>query len=226
MPTPSHGYVLDGRKVPGVTTVVGRYKDSGALNNWIWRLGTRREDFHAAGRAAADIGTAVHDMIEQDANGKAQSPLDSYGLPPKGELAAMRCWHAYCEWRDTRKPVFEATEIAIIHRDLGYGGTIDAVGSIDGVRYLFDWKTSNGIYDETSMQIAAYRELWHHHTGEFLERALIVRMDKAKGKYQELVAPMDHCHYFAQFTRLLDALKGDKEVFPCKWTDVTGESLC
>ena len=31
MPTPKKGYYVDGEKVPGVTTVLGRFKESGGL---------------------------------------------------------------------------------------------------------------------------------------------------------------------------------------------------
>ena len=36
MPTPSEGYRIDGKRVPSVTTIIGRFKESGALLRWAW----------------------------------------------------------------------------------------------------------------------------------------------------------------------------------------------
>ena len=39
MPTPKKGYFLkDGTKVPGVTTILGKFKDPGALMYWAWNV--------------------------------------------------------------------------------------------------------------------------------------------------------------------------------------------
>lgn len=230
MPTPHKGYSLNGARVPGTTTVIGRYKDGSKLQDWIWRCGARRLDFRAEGRCAADIGTAAHDMIERDigATPQAEDIVGHYELKPGSDASVRRCFKAYMAWRERRKPEITTVEAQLIHPEYGYGGTIDAIGTIDGERFLLDWKTSNGIYDETCMQLAAYRELWKANEGEDLQSALILRMDKATGKYEELMPPLEpsHADYFAHFLRLLDAYKHDRKIFPVKWRNVTkNESL-
>ena len=42
-----------------------------------------------------------------------------------------------------------------------YGGTPDAIGSLDDKLCLLDWKTSNSVYTDHLVQIAAYRMLWN-----------------------------------------------------------------
>lgn len=37
MPTPKQGYYLDGKRVPSVTTIISRFKESGGLIHWSWQ---------------------------------------------------------------------------------------------------------------------------------------------------------------------------------------------
>jgi len=229
VPTPGKGYSLNGARVPGTTTVIGRYKDGSKLNDWIWRCGVRRLDYRAEGRTAADIGTAAHDMIERDINADPQVSdiIGHYCLESGGADRAKRCYGAYLRWKEKRNPTIDVVEAQLVHPAHGYGGTIDAIGTIEGQRFLLDWKTSNGIYDETAMQLAAYRELWRSNTGEDIKHALVLRMDKATGKYEELIPPPCHELYFEQFLRFLEAYKLDRKIFPVKWINVTkNELLC
>ena len=39
-------------------------------------------------------------------------------------------------------------------------GTPDAIGQVNGQLCLVDWKTSNGVYVDYLLQLAAYRRLW------------------------------------------------------------------
>ena len=54
MARPYKGYEIDGEKVPGVTTVLSRFKESGALMYWAWKQGTEGKDFRETKQAAAD----------------------------------------------------------------------------------------------------------------------------------------------------------------------------
>jgi hypothetical protein len=226
VPTPSRGYSVNGVKVPGTTTVIGRYKDGSKLQDWIWRCGARRLDFRAEGRRAADIGTAAHDMIERDILGQPQveDVVAHYSLTDGGDKRAKLCFEAWKRWRDKRKPDIDVVEAQLVHPVHGYGGTIDAIGTIDGRRFLLDWKTSNALYDETAMQLAAYRELWMVNENEDIQHALVLRMDKSSGKYEELVPPALHAKYFEQFLRFLAAYRLDREIFPVKWLNVTDKA--
>lgn len=82
MPHPTGGYKnKKGQKVPGVTTVIGRFKDSGGLLYWaceqgkaiergeISRLYDRRD-------AAADAGTIAHSLVEMYINGEIEDETD------------------------------------------------------------------------------------------------------------------------------------------------------
>jgi hypothetical protein len=41
-----------------------------------------------------------------------------------------------------------------------FGGTPDAIGRVNGELCLLDWKTSNSVYSDYLLQLAAYRVLW------------------------------------------------------------------
>ena len=65
MARPKSGYRLaDKTRVPGVTTITGRFKESGGLIHWAWDLGMQGINYRDARDKAADAGTLGHDMIE------------------------------------------------------------------------------------------------------------------------------------------------------------------
>ena len=66
-----------------------------------------------------------------------------------------------------------------------YGGTPDAIGVVNNQLVLLDWKTSNGIYADHLIQLAAYGHLWNENypdqpiTGGFH----LLRFSKQKGDF-------------------------------------------
>jgi hypothetical protein len=60
---------------------------------------------------------------------------------------------------NTYEPTFEVgmAEASVFNRAQRYAGTLDALGSIDGRRLLFDWKSGKSVYPEVALQLAAYR---------------------------------------------------------------------
>lgn len=57
-------YLIDGKRVPSVTTVISRFKESGALMYWCWDQGRQGLDYRQTRDAAADAGTIAHAMVE------------------------------------------------------------------------------------------------------------------------------------------------------------------
>jgi hypothetical protein len=98
---------------------------------------------------AARRGTEVHSLAEQliagvevDVPEVLAGHVDSY-------IRFLDDWHA--------QPVL--VEAVIVNRTHRYMGTIDMVADLaDGLRWLLDIKTTrSGIYPETAVQLAAYR---------------------------------------------------------------------
>lgn len=161
MPTKGSGrpskYVLsDGTPVVGVTTVLGRFKECGALLQWAFKVGqSGAANLYDKRDEAADVGTLIHALIEADIHGR-----EAPSIPPQHAdkcASGMRAWQA---WRDGRAMEIVATEVPLVSERHRFGGTLDAIGRDHNGLCLLDWKSSNGIYPDYALQLAAYRLLW------------------------------------------------------------------
>ncbi len=173
MPSPKGGYFLkDGTKVPGTTTICNAYKDSGGLLHWAWNQGKQGLDYRETRDKAGDIGTLVHAIIEARLNDKPQ-PL------PEDEAAA-RAVKAFLRWEKQNKIQILEQETQLVSEEYGYGGTLDAVGFVDGEHILLDWKTSKGVYKNYLLQLGAYWQLWNenHPDRPITGGAWLVRFSK------------------------------------------------
>lgn len=93
---------------------------------------------------AGSRGTDVHQWIADELNGVATYDLQG---PAAEYLPAARAWLA-----DTN-PAPIAVETTMFHAL--YAGTCDAVVYIGDDRWLLDFKTSKGVYDEAALQTSA-----------------------------------------------------------------------
>lgn len=166
MATPKKGYWYAGERLPGTTTVCGRFKDSSALMIWAFKQGqSGAASLYENSGKAADIGTCAHAMIESHINGA--DPLTALaGLAddPAMKDKAAQSFDNYLQWEHQSGIVLisKYQEIQLISPQYLYGGTPDAIGIIGGEHVLVDWKTSNGIYPDYLIQLAAYKELIEH----------------------------------------------------------------
>jgi hypothetical protein len=163
MPHPKSGYRLkDGTKVPGTTTIIGRFKDSGGLLYWACEQGKAIErgeisKLYDKRDEAADAGTLAHAMVEAHINGLPLPVLPDNGIGK----AAMQGYENYIRWAQDNKIQVIRQEDELVSEEFAFGGCPDAIG-IDsrGATCLLDWKTSNGVYQDYIIQLAAYRHLW------------------------------------------------------------------
>lgn len=166
----NHGYKLDGRKVPGATTVIGTL-DKPALRQWYAKQAAARavnEWDYLAGlpvserlayiekgprdtvTAAALRGNQIHDLGQKLAEGKdVDVPAEHMGPV-----------EAYARWLDLWQIETIAAETPLVNTEYGYAGTADLwgrVGARDNAVALLDIKTGKGVWNETGLQLAAYR---------------------------------------------------------------------
>ncbi len=161
MPRPKSGYFTkDGRKVPGTTTITGRFKDSGALIWWANQCGLAGKTTQETLKAAGDAGSCGHEMIDCHTHGKV---FDESKWPLEIRKQAEHAFLGYLEWAQQTNLKLEASEVALVSERHLFGGTFDA-SMISGQRCLLDYKSSGGIYTDMLIQVAgAYSLLWQEH---------------------------------------------------------------
>jgi hypothetical protein len=164
-----HVYALDGRRCPGVTTIIRNSSPAGGLLNWYarqaaeWALihGDARESLgdrewvKAAVRAgdvardtAAERGRAIHAAADELIEGK---PIE---VDPEIADRARLIVDFLTTWRAN----VLARECVVFHTGHRYAGRFDAIAELaDGNRWLLDWKTGSGVYPDAALQMAAYR---------------------------------------------------------------------
>lgn len=147
-------YRIDGQRVPSVTTIIGKFKDAGGLVHWAWQLGIDGIDYRRVRDDAASAGTMAHEAVEAWVKG---DPIgfssDEIGI------RAERAFGAFLEWADQTQLKIVQAEVPLLSHRHRFGGTLDAM-LVRGRLSLGDWKTSNGVYAEYLLQIAAYGILW------------------------------------------------------------------
>lgn len=167
MPTPRAGYFLaDGTKVPGVTTILGRWKESGGLLQWAFKVGqSGARSLYEERDKAADIGTMAHAMAEADM--KAGDPEAALAMfRPDEDMAnkARTAYGTFRKWRDGLRAEIISAEQPLVSEVHKFGGTPDfVVREPDGRLAMGDLKTSNGIYRDHLVQVAAYALVWNEH---------------------------------------------------------------
>lgn len=173
---PKKGYFLaDGKRCPGVTTIVGRFKDSGGLIHWAWQQGYDGIDYRATRDKAADAGSVAHDMIEADIHGQ---PIPEFkAVDPELVKLALKALQAFREWKSQVKLEIIETETPLVSERYRFGGTFDALAKINGKLVLLDWKTSNAVYGDYIAQVGAYAELLMER-GTMVEGAQLLRFGK------------------------------------------------
>jgi len=165
MPHPTGGYKnKDGKRVPGVTTIIGRFKDSGALLWWAFGQGKLAErgeisSLYDKRDEAADAGTLAHDLVEHHIKGELPEEFEN---PSEIESSAWQGYLNYIMWQDNNTITVLEQEMQLISEQHQFGGCPDAIGQDSKGRLcLLDWKTSNGVYPDYIIQLAAYNQLWN-----------------------------------------------------------------
>lgn len=209
MPTQAKGYFLNnGDRVPSVTTVLGRFKESGGLIHWAWKLGMEGKDYRQVRDAAADAGTLAHAAVDDWIHKRPVTFIGEPDVCAKAQVA----FGAFLEWAQQTQLVATHTEMPLISERYKFGGTFDAL-LVKGKRAMGDWKSSNAIYGDYLAQVAAYGILWEEN---FPDQPIdggfhLLRFDKEYGDF--------HQHWWSEleagkrfFLNLREAFEDAKEL--------------
>ena len=165
MPHPKGGYRIDGKRVIGTTTPINRFKDSGGLLYWACEQGKaiergEIENLYDKRDESAESGTLAHLMVEKFLNN--ENPESAIVFEKEELVTQARIgFENFLRWWEDTKIEIIAQEIELTSRKHRYGGSPDAIGINSRKEViLLDWKTSNSVYSDYLIQLAAYGNLW------------------------------------------------------------------
>lgn len=189
MAHPAGGYRnKEGIRVPGTTTIIGRFKDSGGLLYWAFEQGKAAErgeinKLYDKRDEAAESGTLAHSFVEARIEGVEPKIPESASEAVIADATAA--FESYLTWESMSKLEVLDQEMELVSEKYQFGGSPDAIGTINGQLCLVDWKTSNGIYPDYLIQLAAYKQLWEeNHPDELLTGGFhLCRFAKSHGDF-------------------------------------------
>jgi hypothetical protein len=216
---PKRGYRLaNGTKVPGTTTILGRFKESGGLIRWAYKRGLDGLDLYESRDKAAEIGTIVHDAAEEHIHGSdGHALIAERAQTDEDREKCERAFGAFLRLMTNfrMKPV--ATEVPLISESHLFGGTLDLILEVDGKLCLGDFKTGSAVYDDHVAQLGAYAILWKEIRGESLEGAHLFRFSKESGVMVHEDWPLELLQLGAkQFLALRKAYDMGVEIKRCR----------
>ena len=219
MPTPKEGYFLaNGDPVPGTTTILGRFKESGGLLFWAHGIGYeqgragKKAQLYEKRDEAADVGTYVHDMVYAQLHGAETPPIPTQFTPEMREQAANGLENYMREMKRTKAFImpWEKPLVSEAHR---YGGTPDGLIECEDIVDLGDWKTGVRAYTDYIIQGAAYRQLVHECTTITIRGLRIYMFSKEAGRFTETYFGADILDLaFKQFLLFREAWDYDKKL--------------
>lgn len=135
-------------------------------------LDNARFNFREVSKTALDVGSKVHQAIEDYFN------LGKEPINPAPQV--LSAFVAFLEWVDEHDVKCDDAELTVT--DGKSAGTLDFVGDIDDYRTVVDFKSSKAIYPEYRYQIAAYRYMFNLQYPELKAKQCgILRLDKETG---------------------------------------------
>jgi hypothetical protein len=155
---------------------------------------------------AADIGTLAHALMEEHITITAPrlEPVlvDKDLYSPVNLAKAETAFLAFLNWVeqynvDLTDPRVQS-EVRLVSEWLQYGGTLDLIAPVDDILSLVDFKSTNALYAEHRIQLAAYEWLYEETYGEMIPTHLL-QVSKDEGDF--------HHHSFADLSNEMEIFR-------------------
>lgn len=228
-----HEYSVDGKKIYGVTSVLQTIAKPALL---FWAANMASDSFRsqvqpgraydeieietiwkAAKRAhtqkkeeAGSIGVLVHNWV--DTYSKGENPPMPINEKAQGAIQRFLAWVIENDVK------FLSNEQPCYSKKYGYAGTIDGICLIDKKLYIFDLKTSSGIWDEYLLQVAAYKQARQEEYPEekYDGDCIILRVGKDEGEVEFMPFKAKKYHldaflYALGLKKALERIANDKK---------------
>src|ERR1700731_4749058 len=124
-----------GNRLPSVTTIIGRFKESGGLLYWANQQGLEGKTLDQARAEVTTPGTLAYKAVEDHINGRPETALTGAGEVTE---KARNAYAAYLHWEAINRITFRHTEVSLASEQYAFGGTLDAVGMIGNELILLD----------------------------------------------------------------------------------------
>ena len=199
---PTVDYKIDNKKVPSVTTILGRFKNATGLLIWANQIGLKGQLYQDELKKAGDIGTALHDLAE------IHIKEEYYELPEDKKV--RNCFNQFLEWWDNNNYKVTWTEKHFCSEKYLYGGTPDLLVNEN---ILVDFKTSKGIYSDYLVQGSAYAKLIEENENRKIDKFIICRFPKDNSQTEiKEFSKEDLDNAFSYFELLRKAFDLDKQI--------------
>ena len=178
------------KPVPSVTTVLsGTSKSKDGLIQWRNRVGEEEADRII--KQSIDIGTAVHEAIENYLNGKSWNNFEEI----HDQLLAKKISEKFI--KDGLKGITDiwGLEVGLLLDNL-YAGTADCVGEYEGIPTLIDFKTAKKIkkrewIEDYFLQGCAYANAHNVMFETKIEQIVILMVDRSAIFQEFIVRPKE-----------------------------------
>lgn len=160
-----------------------------------------KKEYRKASKKAADIGSAIHEWIENWIKGNKPE------IPDDEKIANGIT--AFLKWQSGKMKFNKKdSERLVLSKKYWYAGTLDAIATIGKDKVVIDFKSSNDIYNEHRYQLASYWYAYEEEFGETLGYGLIVRFDKETGNFDpdKNILKISRKEYEKDFKAFLGAL--------------------
>jgi hypothetical protein len=196
----THSYLLDGKPLTGVTTILGVIAKP-ALIAWAAKETVKYLDnnkpktveiagvkvipytpdqFHDALDKAKAAHRAKKDSTA-DIGTKIHAWLEKFvkGKNPKRQAKIGVVTDNFVKWANENQVKFISSELRVYSEKYWYAGTLDLILEMNGKKYVADIKTTSGIYDRTPFfQMAGYQIALEEYGMKGIDGRIIIRCGK------------------------------------------------
>ena len=179
-------YEYNGVLVPRVTHILSEMIHEDYLMDWANYIGRyKRQNHNDVRDQSAHIGTEVHAAIERYTSLNYVETFESEeNIADK--IKMKNAFYSFRQWWD----IIEKHSYYIIFQEKPlvckyYGGTLDMLIEIDGLKYLVDFKTSNHFNYKYHLQTAAYRRVLYYEHGITVDGIIILKLSKDQVYFEE-----------------------------------------
>lgn len=128
-----------------VTTIIKNTIANPSLNNWFKKNSLNK--ITKTTEQAATFGTEAHELFEKIMNGEIVDPSVEY----------RPVVNSFVKWAEAHCVQKIHTELNLVSNKMGFAGTCDFIGYVDGKLVIADWKTSRTYSITNGYQLGAYR---------------------------------------------------------------------